>query len=258
MLGSVFTDKFVDEEISKIKSITSVSKSISQIDSLDKYPLLLKKYFNYSIIDSTAAPKYVKIKLNGKLKTGEKSNWQEVTAEQYYSISEPAYVWNAKLKMNEFVWARAIESYFNGNGNILIKLFSSIKISDAFGEPVDQSGLTRYLCESVFFPNSLLPGANIEWRFIEQGKVKAVLRDNELKVEADFYFNSNGQITKVETLDRYRTIGTGYKRTLFSITFSDYKTFGNFVIPTSFETNWHTKERKFTFGKFEVEDIQYN
>ena len=202
--------------------------------------------------------KFAKLNITGKLKTSENSNWQEVTAEQYYSISEPSYIWNAELKMNAFVWARAIETYIKGTGNILIKLFSSLKISDATGGPVNQSGLIRYLCESVFFPNALLPGENLEWRFVEQGKVKALLKYGALKVEADFYFNSNGQVKKIETKDRYRTTASGYERTLFSIIFSDYKSFNNYTIPTSFETSWHTKKGKFAFGKFNITDAQYN
>ena len=258
ILGSVFTDKFVNEEISKIKNSAASTKSIFEIDSLSSCPALLKKYFNYSINDSNSRPTYLKLDINGKLKTAENSNWQDVTAEQYYSISTPAYIWNAQLKMNEFVFARAIETYIKGTGNILVKLFSSLKISDATGDPVDQSCLTRYLCESVFFPNALLPGENLEWQFAEQGKLKAILKYGALKVEADFYFNSNGQVTKIETMDRYRTTASGYERTLFSVTFSDYKSFNNYIIPTSFKTNWHTKKGKFTFGEFNITGAQYN
>jgi len=258
ILGSLFTDKYINDEISKISNDQGPAKSIAGIDSLNSFPLVLNKYFGYAIIDSNASPKSVKINLSGKLKTDENSEWKNLIVEQYYSIAKPGYVWNSKLEMNRFVWARAIESYSSGKGNILIKLFSSIKISDAFGNPVDQSCLTRYLIESVFFPTALLPGGNLYWKFIDQGKLKAVIRDGSLNAEAVFYFNNIGQIVKIETSDRYRTIKTGYSKTQFSITFSDYKLFGGFNIPTSFSTNWHTEKGIFNFGKFNITGVQYN
>lgn len=257
ILGSVFTDKFVDEEIAKVKNLSASANTLLQIDSLDSYPLMLKKYFKNSIPDSSYSSSYAYLKLNGEIKTGENSNWQQVTAEEHLSVSQPAYIWNAKLKMNDIVSARAIETYINGTGNILIKLFSSLKISDATGGYVDQSGLTRYLCDAVFVPSALLPNEFLEWEFVEQGKVKGTLRFKDLKADADFYFNSSGEVTRIETSDRYRTTPAGYVRNLLSITLSDYRTFGSYKIPTYFETAWQTKNGKFVFGKFNITDAQY-
>ncbi len=88
---------------------------------------------------------------------------------------------------------RVRDSYLNGKGRILGKLFSLFKIVKADGPEINQGALIRYFNEMMFFPTSFLDG-NIKWKAIDNNSAKATLSDRGLEVSAVLYFNEKGEL----------------------------------------------------------------
>ncbi|MBZ0183931.1 MAG: hypothetical protein K8F60_15855 [Melioribacteraceae bacterium] len=255
-LGSLFTKKNIDDQLNKLYSSNYSGEKFTLDDTTD-IPLIVSKYLDYTFADRTKIPKYAVVKQNALFRTSEKSEFSKLTAVQHYNLRSPGFVWVAELMASSIIPVKAIDTYLNGKGNVLIKLLSSITISDETGPEMDQSSLMRYFVEAPFVPYILLPSNIVKWSLINQSTAKVeIVLDNQ-KYEMEISFNQKGEIVKVFTKDRYRTTNAGYVKSGFTARFNDYKEFNGIKIPTYAEIEWNEKDKDFMYGKFTVESIEF-
>lgn len=69
---------------------------------------------------------------------GSAGGWKRVTADQYYSTTEPGYVWAATVELAPLLWIRGWESYLRGTGSQHWKLCSLLTVQDTRGRHVDR------------------------------------------------------------------------------------------------------------------------
>ena len=259
LIGILLTNQSIKSEAEKIiKEARNHSTSSFTYAEIDSLPPVLKKYFRTNIKEGSVKPRFVRLKQEGLFRTSENSDWKELTAEQYYLTKEPAFLWNGSIKMNSLLSARGIDYYFNKEGYLSVKLLSSITVSDVEGEQISQSQLFRWISEAPWFPTSLLPNERLKWTDADSVKATANIKDGDNEVTAHFFFNENGEITKVQTYDKYRTTNVGYTTALFTGYFSNYKEVNGFRVPTSAEAEWNLDNHDFKYGKFSITDIDYD
>ncbi len=257
--GAELTKYSVNRTIEELKDSIDFSKkekfSYGEITAL---PNPIRKYFKTVIKNEMLKPKFVTIQQSAQFKTDVKSEWKPLKAMQYFTTEKINFLWDAKFTGSELFWVHAIDSYINGKGNMLIKLNSSITITDSWGVEMDKSGLIRYLSEAVLFPTALLPSKNLQWNLLDSTTAEIKLHDKNYSVVAKVYFSQDGTINKLETMDKYRTTETGYMKTLYTIYYGNYKLVNNsFYIPTYVEVEWTLPTKKFKYGKFTITSIQY-
>jgi len=256
--GTYFTNTFVKEEVNKLKSTITFSPEFFSYLELSDLPFIVQRYLKYSVRQGTKKPEFVRLKMKGEYKLNLDSEWMPITAEEYYSVKNPGFIWNAKLKYFGPIWLNIIDAYVNTRGNQLTKLFSSVTIKNIQGNELDQSYLDRYLLESIFCPTLLLKEKNVRWQSIGQLRARAVLWDKSHRTTVDFFFNKKAEVIRIESENRYRIVDTGFERTKFTIHLANYKEFNNIKIPAYFEIQWNLPGNNFTFGKFEIIDIGYD
>jgi hypothetical protein len=254
-LGSLFTKKNIDDQLNKLYSSNYSGEKFTLDDTTD-VPLIVSKYLDYTFDDKTKIPKYAVVNQNALFRTSEKSQFSKLTAVQHYNLRSPGFVWIADLMASSIIPVKAIDTYLNGKGNVLIKLLSSITISDETGPEMDQSSLMRYFVEAPFVPYILLPSNVVKWSLINQSTAKVEIVLNNQKYEMEISFNQKGEIIKVFTKDRYRTTNAGYVKSGFTARFNDYKEFNGVKIPTYAEIEWNEKDKDFMYGKFTIDSIE--
>ena len=256
-LGSLFTNKFIAEKVEKIETVGKTYQD-SVITDLTGYPFSLRRYFSSSIKENFTPPAFAEVTVNGKLRTNEKSDWTPYEATHYYNCVIPGFVWDGWLKPQNLIWNRIIDSFEDGKANTLVKLLSSITVSDIQSGQLDQSALTRYLLESLLFPRALFPSEYLDWERFDDSTNTLEIKYKNLSAKAKCYFNSRNELYKATTSDRYKPTGVGYTEEVLTILYSDYKWYGDFKIPTAFELQWNMPEGTFAFQKFEITKILYD
>src|SRR5690606_21654789 len=93
------------------------------------------------------------------------------------------------------------DKYYEGKGNMLIKILSLITVADAAGEEIDQGTLVRYLAETVWFPTAALSNY-IEWKQTVQDSAEATMSYKETTASGVFTFNEKGDVVDF-TAQRY-------------------------------------------------------
>lgn len=254
--GSFFTREYVKDNVEALTNIGISNPETFSHRELNEFPLNVQKYLKLSVEEGIEIPQFVKIKLKGHFKTDLKSEFKKLTAEEYFSVNKPGFVWNAKISASTFYWIRAVETYLGGSGSILIKLLSSINITELTGNEIDISSLIRYYSEAVLFPTVFLDN-NISWTYKNPKHSSAVFRIDDMKFKMDFFFNRRGLIERVESSDRFRTTKTGFQKSVYAVNYSDYKKIDGFLIPTKIEVQWKLPANDFTYGIFKIVSIDY-
>lgn len=255
-LGSLFTKKNINDQLSKLYSQKENSEKFIFDDTTD-IPLIVSKYLDYAIKDKSQIPNFALVNQKALFRTNEKAGFSDLTAVEHYSLKQPGFVWIADLKSSSIIPVKAIDTYINGKGNVLIKVLSSITVSDESGPQMDQSSLIRYFVESPFIPFVLMQSNIVKWTLIDQSTAKADIRFKDVKFSMEVSFNKKGEITKIFTKDRFRTTNAGYVKSGYTARFQDYKEFNGVMIPTYAEVEWNEKDKDFIYGKFSIEKVEF-
>ena len=183
-------------------------------------------------------------------------NWLNATATQYTTIDQPAFIWSVDVKMNSLLSFQGRDKYENGKGEMLIKLNSLFNIVNERGKKLDEGTLQRYLGEMVWFP-SLALSPYITWEEIDKYTAKATMRYEGTSASGNFYFNSNGEVTKFSAM-RYKGNEPEAKKYPWIMNILGYKIFEGIKVPAIMTSTWKLEDQDWTWLKMEVTDIKYN
>lgn len=254
LLGYYFTGSFYDEQYLKLGAVYNNKPLVQDTSGL---PAPVKKYLDRVVLRDFQILPGVVTKQSGLFRTSAGAKWSEITATQQHTISEPGFLWDGEINFLPGLWVRGIDSYINGTGNMLIKLNSSLTISDASGEQMDISALGRYVSEMPLFPISMFESKNVSWEPIDPVSARMIFTDKKNTIKMDFFFNNEGLIYKAVTLDRFLTSNAGYIQTPYTIHYGGYKNLDGCLVPTEVSVEWNTTEGDFEYGKFVIDEVSY-
>lgn len=179
-----------------------------------------------------------------------------MTAEQYFTMTPPAFLWHATIWPFPLVRISATDRFSEGHGNMRIKLLSVITVGNARGPEMDQGEMQRYLAEMIWFPTAWLSNA-IEWQAIDAHSVKATMRESGVTASVVLHVNKQGEVTHV-TADRYREEHGHYLLAPWSGQCTAYQEVDGMRIPTKIEITWHLASGDFTWFRCKITEIEYN
>lgn len=90
-----------------------------------------------------------------------------------------------------------VQRYFNGHGNMLIKIFSTFTIADAKGSEMDYSSLIRFLSEAPWYPTALLPSEYLQWEEIDKVRIPHEV-EVVWRLKTDDFSYARFRVTEIE------------------------------------------------------------
>jgi len=218
-------------------------------DQLEGLPKPVQRYFRHVLKEGQPYISYVRLKHNGWFKTGKDKKAMDIKGEQYFTAEKPGFVWKGKTSM-----FTARDMYLDGKGSLTVHLFSLIRIVREEGPNVDQGELLRWLGESVWFPTNLLPNKHLQWLPVNDHQARLNFEYQGLSVYYIVTFNEANEIEQLET-ERYM----GNKGlTPWMGRVSDYQEVEGVKVPSLIEASWMLKDGKYTYGRFRVQQMQYD
>ena len=177
-ISKILFDKKVTKEVGLMigDGNKTQSKTFS-FNDLEGLPEPVQRYFKHALRDGQEHIKFVRLKQIGEFRMKGNQPWMPIKAEQYFTTEDPGFIWRVKLAMAPFIWIEGRDMYFQGRGNMLIKLLSTITVADAVGSEMDISSLIRFLSEALWLPTVLLPGDYIEWKEIDSNSARVIIKD---------------------------------------------------------------------------------
>ena len=151
---------------------------------------------------------------------------------------------------------RVRDKFYEGKGNMLIRLLPFITIADATGDEIDQGTLVRYFNEMMWFPTAYL-NDYIQWEPIDPSSAKATISWQGLSASALFYFDDKGALTNF-VAERYMTVDDGYSLETWSTPITEYREINGMMLPTKGEGVWNLSSGDFSYIRVEITHIEYN
>jgi len=182
--------------------------------------------------------------------------WMNLTADQYISTIEPGFIWRAKVNAAPLFHFVGRDQYYQGKGNMLIKMQSLFPIANSTGPEINQGSLVRYLAEIVWIPSATLHDY-ITWEAINSSSAKATMSYEGVTASGFFTFNEAGDPISF-IADRYGDFNGELLMKPWQINMDAHKELGGYRIPTKGEVTWKLDDGDFTWYQFEVKQVEFN
>jgi len=252
-----FTYKIKEERITLFEKSEVINQTFVKEEEISDLPAVVQKWLVHSGMIGKPVISNVHLvqELQLKMKP-EQSDWNNGTAEQYFTVQPPAFNWNINTEINSIASIVGRDKFENGNGEMIIKLFSLIPIANAKNdEKINQATLQRYLAEIVWFPSASL-SSYIKWESVDDYSAKATMEYNGTIGSGTFYFDKQGNFKKFVAM-RYQDSNAN-EPTEWTVIATKLEERNGIKIPIECNANWKLDNGNWTWLKLKITDIKYN
>jgi len=223
-------------------------------EDLQPLPDPVRRYLLYAGVVNKPKVKNVRIVFEGQMREKGKDYFPFVS-EQYNFFDEPTRLFFMKAKMKGIV-VPGYHRYANATAKMDIRLFGLFPVVKQSGEVMNKTETVTLFNDMCLMAPATLVDKRIQWETIDSNTVKAVFTNRGIAITALLFFNAEGQL--INFLSDDRTATSDMKQHPFSTPVSAYKTINGINIMSKGEAVYEYEDGKFTYGIFNLKEIEYN
>lgn len=223
-------------------------------EMIEGLPLPVKRYLRFTGAVGTVIPERVYLRQKGRIRKSTATPWMEITAEEYYSMEPPAFIWIGTVNKGGIPVIQVRDKYAQGKGSIQIRPGTVFPLTPVRGERMDQGSLMRYLNEMVFwFPSALLR-ENITFETIDENTAKIHFTDSGKTVSGTLYFDREGKLVnfRAERFEMNRN-----RMEIWETPISAYDKFLGLTLTRKGSGVWKYKEGDLNYIEIELTHLSY-
>jgi hypothetical protein len=249
----------VDEKTQEhIRQAQHTPREIITEAHLAPLPEPVQRYLRYAQVLGKPRVKCVKVRQTGRMRTSPTQRWMPVEAVQYSTLAGPlSRTWYARIKLGPLTLLNGYDRYDNGAGHMLIRLLSMFPVVNVRGPEIDLSALIVFVNDMVMWPTAFLSDY-IHWEPIDATAARARVTLHGQQFSAVLRFNDIGELVDFITEDRYRTVGKGAERSMWSTPLRRYREVNGLRIPTEGDAIWHLPEGEFPYIQAAIGEVRYD
>ncbi|MGI6453564.1 MAG: DUF6544 family protein [Syntrophomonadaceae bacterium] len=230
--------------------------SIVSQEDLHGLPAPVQRWLKRSNVIGKEMVKTVRLTQAGQMRTSADQAWMPFTAQQYFNVEKPGFIWYARINPAPLVHIAGRDKYYEGQGHMLIKIMSLANVANASGKEMNQGALVRYLAETIWYPAAAL-SEYIQWETIDENSARATMEYEGTKASGVFTFDLEGNVISF-TAKRFREVKGQYTLDDWFVRAGDYKEFGGIRIPSRGIVKWQLPEGDFEWLQVEITNLEYN
>ncbi|HEY1115568.1 MAG TPA: DUF6544 family protein [Chitinophagaceae bacterium] len=248
----------VREEVKAVLSDSATATSVITEADLAPLPLVVQQWLRRSKVVGNPVSRTVHLHQSGLMRTTREGKWMPVSAEQYFTVDQPGFIWVADVKAAPGLHLMGRDLYRDGHGHMLIKALSLYPVANNRGATVDQGTLLRYLAEIAWFPSAAL-APYIKWQPVDAHRAMATMHYGDITASGVFGFTSDGDMESFSALRFYdRKEGATLEPWLIKVVPGAYREFDGVRIPVRSTVTWQLREGDLTWYQVMIEDVKYN
>ncbi len=199
-----------------------------------------------------------RVNFSGKIRANAKSDWMQLSSEQYNFIETPTRLFYLDAVM-KYMPVAGFHCFKNGVAFMDIRLLSMFKVEYQEGDKMDISETVTFFNDMCCMAPASLIDKRIVWLEVGENKVKASFTNNGITISAWLYFNEKGELVNFVSEDRYALGENGtIAQHKWSTPLRDYKTINGYKLASYAETIYTYPEGDFTYATFTLKNIGYN
>ncbi len=217
-------------------------------------PAPVQRWLHATGVLGTTIPSVVRITQRGEFRLGSGESWMPLRATQHYTTNPPGFLWDASMQMFPLVSVAGRDRYFQGTGDIEMRIASLVPVASKSGGNLDSGALLRYLNETMWFPAALLL-PNVTWDVIDDTSARATLTDAGQSVSAIFVFDDRDRLVNM-TADRWNDSEQAFRP--WSTPISDWGTFEGIQIAIAGTGVWGTGPDAYEYVRLDLTSVEYD
>ncbi len=237
-----------------LNSTNTIENNLLTMKDIEPLPELVQRYLTHVGVLNKPKVKNAKVIFEGEMREQGKG-WFKFTSEQYNFFDTPTRLFFMKANMFG-VTIPGYHAYKNANATMQIKLAGLYPIVNVKGNTLTKAETVTLFNDMCIFAPATLIDKRISWQPVDNSSVKAIFTTEGISITAILYFNKEGELINFISDDRY-AVGD-MKQYRFSTPVSNYKNISGYNLSTYGETVWHYPEGNFTYGKFNLQQLEYN
>jgi hypothetical protein len=222
-------------------------------------PPPVQQYLRYAGAVGKPRIRNFRAAFTGRFRNGFKGRWMPFRSEQYNFFDQPARVFLMKASMLGLPM-EGLHLFRGPGATMRIKAAFLLQVVDAKGPQMNQGEtvtLFNDLC--LMAPACLVDEERIQWEPAGPLQARARFTHLGVGVGALLSFKPDGQLVDFLSNDRFLSAdGKTYTSHPWSTPVRDYREVGGRRVPGYGETLWHTPEGEFSYGQFQLAEIEYN
>lgn len=242
------------QDVSQSSKGATISEEIITQKDMEHLPFPVQNYLKY--VGVLGKPKIATVKAIFKGEMREKGkDWFAFTSEQYNFFENPSRLFFMKANFKGLP-TQGYHSYKDGQASMLIKLLSLFPVVKIKASEMFKTETVTFFNDMCLFAPAALINKNIEWEIIDNLSVKARFTNEGQTISAVLYFDSDGRLINFVSEDRVDV--NSNQRVPFSTPIKKYGTMNGYNLPVAADAVWHFPDGNFVYGKFYLQDVQYN
>jgi hypothetical protein len=222
-------------------------------EGITDLPPPVRRSLRRSGVVGRGIPAKVLVRQKGQILLRER--WFPFTANEEYSLDPPEFEWRALTRIAGLPLVRAVDSLSDGRGRMHVRVLGLLTVVDETGPEMDQGALTRWLNETMWFPQVWATDA-ISWTPIDDQSAVGTVSAGGLSVEGEFRFDADDRFADFRA-DRYRSSDSDWEMTRWATPIVEHGRFGGVEVPARGYALWLLEENDLEYIRIRITDIRY-
>jgi hypothetical protein len=213
----------------------------------------VQRWLRYSNVVGTDVPATVRLRQDGQFQM-EGRGWMPFTAEQYFTIDPPAFLWKARFRMAPLLSVSGRDRYRSGEGSIEMRVLSLVPVANKTGGGLNQGALLRFLGEVQWFPAAALADY-ITWEPVDADSARATMTYGGVVAPMTFRFAPDGRLIE-STAIRYND-ARGRNEQWINRNDTD-RDFDGIRVPATGEARWEYESGPYPYIRWRITELEQN
>ena len=229
-------------------------------DDIAALPEPARRYARFLRLEGRPRDVSFRLRFTGRFRTRPDQPWLPCRTRQYDHRPTVTRIFHIRIRMAGIVPVIARDTYLNGRGRMLVRLFGLIPVVNGTGPEYDLGELVTYLNDAVLLAPTFLFTPAITWTPVDDASFDLTLTDHGLTVTARVFVAPDGAPTDFSTTDRYCALPSGLVRARWTTPIPSWQWVDGRPLPVTGEAIWHLPAGPFAYADFQPvpESLQFN
>lgn len=231
-------------------------RDLAPISERDLAPLPepAQRYLRFMNVLGRARDWSFRLGLRGRFRRSRDERWMSCQAWQYSTRLGPARIFYMSLRFFGVVPVIGRDTYRDGHGRMLVRLFDRVTVADGAGESYDIGELVTYLNDGILIAPSMLLVPEVQWAEADASSFVVSLHAHGHTVRARVRIDAEGAPRDFETRDRFYASprdATQVTRCRWTTPVDGFQRVGDRRLPTRARAIWHPEgEAELAYADF--------
>ena len=250
-VAAILFDRRITREIEALlASVHRGQTARIERHDLERLPTPVQRWLRYSGVTGTERPTTVRLRQHGDFDLGR--GWMTFSAEQYFTIDPPVFVWKAAFRMAPMISVIGRDQYRAGVASMDMRLLSLVPVAKKTGGGLNQGDLLRFLGETQWFPAGAL-SEYITWEAVDANSARATMAYGGISASMIFVYADEGRLVEERAI-RYND---ARGRDELWVNRNDVeREFGGLLLPAAGEARWEYASGPFPYIRWTITAVE--